>query len=107
MIYSISGTLLLLNYLITIFVSIVVALALRLPLLPEKPRRFSWTKSAIFPTTIIAMGLLAFCFSINFYYLYDGKLLAIIMGIIAAVFVKYFFKYVFPDSPSVKGDINE
>ena len=107
MIYSISGTLLLINYLITIIVSIVVALALRLPLLPEKPRRFSWTKSAIFPTTIIAMGLLAFCFSINFYYLYDGKLLGIIMCIFAAVFVKYFFDYVFPDSPNLKGDSDE
>ena len=108
MIYSISGTLLLLlNYFITIIVSIVVALGLKLPLLPDKPRRFSWTKSAIFPTTIIAMGLLAFCFSINFYYLYDGKLLAVLMGIIAAIFVKYLFNYVFSDIPNSKGDMGE
>ena len=53
------------------------------------------------------MGLLAFCFSINFYYLYDGKLLAVLMGIIAAIFVQYLFNYVFPDIPNSKGDMGE
>ncbi|OWT33542.1 energy-converting hydrogenase A subunit A EhaA [Methanobrevibacter sp. 87.7] len=103
MIFLISETTLLLNYLITIIVSIIMALILRLPFLPEKPRRFSWTNSAIFPTPIIAMGVLAFCFSINFYWLYDGKLLAIIIGILAAIFVKYLFKYIFPDAPNTEG----
>ncbi|MCI6774916.1 MAG: energy-converting hydrogenase A subunit A EhaA [Methanobrevibacter boviskoreani] len=107
MIYLISETSLLLNYLITIIVSIAVALLLGMPFLPEKPRRFSWTKSAVFPTAIIAMGILAFCFSINFYWLYDGKLLAIIIGVLSAVFVKYLFRYVFPDSPNAEGGNNE
>ncbi|MGN1363486.1 MAG: energy-converting hydrogenase A subunit A EhaA [Methanobrevibacter sp.] len=104
MIFLISETTLLLNYLITIIVSIIMALILRLPFLPEKPRRFSWTNSAIFPTPIIAMGVLAFCFSINFYWLYDGKVLALIVGILSAIFVKYLFKYVFPNAPNTEGE---
>ena len=104
MIFLISETTLLLNYLITIIVSIIMALILRLPFLPEKPRRFSWTNSAIFPTPIIAMGVLAFCFSINFYWLYEGKVLALIVGILSAIFVKYLFKYVFPNSPNTEGE---
>lgn len=104
MIFLINETTLLLNYLITIIVSIAVALILKLPLLPEKPRRFSWTNSAIFPTPVIAMGVLALCFSVNFYFLYDGKILAVITGVLAAIFVKYLFKYVFPDAPSTDGD---
>ena len=102
-----NGFQLLMNYIVAIIVAIVLSLILKLPILPEKPIRFSWTKSAIFPTTIIAMGLLAFCFSINFYYLYDGKLLAVLMGIIAAIFVQYLFNYVFPDIPNSKGDMGE
>jgi energy-converting hydrogenase A subunit A len=53
------------------------------------------------------MGILAFCFSINFYWLYDGKLLAVIVGLVAAIFVKYLFEYVFPDSPNAEGGNDE
>ncbi|MCL2116078.1 MAG: energy-converting hydrogenase A subunit A EhaA [Methanobrevibacter sp.] len=97
----------LLNYLIAIATSIIIAIGLKMPILPEKPRRFSWTNSAIFPTPIIAIGLLAICFSINFLWIYNGMVLAIIMGLVSALFVKYLFYHVFPNPPEVKEEVNE
>ena len=92
-----NGFQLLLNYIVAIIVCIVVALALKLPLVPEKPVRNSWTNSAIYPTPIFAMGILAILFSLNIYWIYDGLALAVIIGILSAVFVKYFFYYIFPN----------
>lgn len=92
-----NGFQLLLNYIVSIIVCIVVALALKLPLVPEKPVRNSWTNSAIYPTPIFAMGILAIFFSFNIYWIYDGLALAVIIGILSAVFVKYFFYYIFPN----------
>ena len=92
-----NGFQLLLNYIVAIIVCIVVALALKLPLVPEKPVRNSWTNSAIYPTPIFAMGILAIFFSLNIYWIYDGLALAVIIGILSAVFVKYFFYYIFPN----------
>ncbi len=99
----------LIDYLVTIFVSIVVALALRLPLLPNKPKRFSWVNSAIYPTPIIALGLLAILFVFKIYWIYNGLILAIIIGIFSAFFVKYLFYYIFPNPPGVdclENDVN-
>lgn len=105
MIIEANGIQLLLNYLVTIVVSIVIALALKIPLIPEKPRRFSWTNSALFPTPIIAIGILAIIFSVNFYWIYNGLILAVIIGILSALFVKYLFFYVFP-KPPVQNDLD-
>ena len=90
-----NGFQLLLNYIVSIIVCIVVALALKLPLVPEKPVRNSWTNSAIYPTPIFAMGILAIFFSFNIYWIYDGLALAVIIGIF-----KYFFYYIFPNPPA-------
>lgn len=87
---------LIIDYLIVILVSIIVALIFRLPLLPDKPYRFSFNVSALYPTPIIAVGLLSFFFIINNSFIYGGKLLAIIIGICSALFVKYLFFYIFP-----------
>ena len=92
-----NGFQLLLNYIVSIIVCIVVALALKLPLVPEKPVRNSWTNSAIYPTAIFAMGILAIFFSFNIYWIYDGLALAVIIGILSSLFVKYFFYYIFPN----------
>ena len=85
------------NYIVAIIVAMVLALALRLPLLPEKPIRFSWTKSALFPTPIFAVGILAIFYSLNIFWIYNGILIAILVGIFSALFVKYLFDYVFPN----------
>ncbi|MBF4469547.1 MAG: energy-converting NiFe hydrogenase A subunit EhaA [Methanobrevibacter arboriphilus] len=96
MIIHVDEMYLLLNLLITVIVSIVIALGLGLPLLPKKPIRFSFDKSAIFPTPIFAIGFLAICFSVNFYWIYNGMLLAVFWGVVSGLFVKYAFDYVFP-----------
>ncbi|MDR0912776.1 MAG: energy-converting hydrogenase A subunit A EhaA [Methanobrevibacter sp.] len=88
-------------YLIAIILSIVISLIIGLPLIGEKPIRYSWTSSAVFPTPIIAIGLLALCFSINFYWLYDGIVLAIICGVISPIIVRFLFDYIFPKPPGV------
>ena len=74
-----NGFQLLLNYIVSIIVCIVVALALKLPL------------------PIFAMGILAIFFSFNIYWIYDGLALAVIIGILSSLFVKYFFYYIFPN----------
>lgn len=80
------------DYLIAMISSIIIALALKLPLLPSKPYRFSFDVSALFPTPIIAIGILSFLFVLN----YNGFILAILTGVFSGFFVKYLFYYVFP-----------
>ena len=91
-----NGFQLLVNYIVAIIVAVVLSLALRLPLLPQKPIRFSWDKSALFPTPIFAIGILAIFYSLNIFWIYGGLILAIIVGAFSAVFVKYGFDHVFP-----------
>ena len=98
-----NGFQLFVNYIVAIIVAIVLALALKLPLLPEKPIRFSWTKSALFPTPIFAMGILAIFYSLNVFWIYDGILIAILVGLFSAIFVKYLFDYIFPNPPQIEG----
>lgn len=46
-------------YIVAIAVSIVVALILRVPLLPSKPYMYSFDVSALYPTPVIAIGILS------------------------------------------------
>ena len=108
MIIHVNEIYLILNYLIAAIVSIIIALGLGLPLLPKgKPIRFSFDKGALFPTPIFSIGLLAICFSLNFYWIYDGVVLAIIWGIVAALFVKFAFDYVLPKPPEEENNEND
>ncbi|KZX16596.1 hypothetical protein MBCUT_07500 [Methanobrevibacter cuticularis] len=107
MIIHVSEIYLFIDYLIAIAISIIIALGLRLPLLPNKPIRFSFETSALFPTPVIAIGLLAICFSLNIYWIYDGMVLAILLGGFSALFTKYLFDYVFPKPPEVTEDSQE
>ena len=96
MLIPITETYLLLDYIITIIVAIIVALMIKLPLLPENPIRQSWTQSALFPTPIIAVGLVSICIQLNITGYYLGIDLAIIIGILTALFVKYLLDDTFP-----------
>ena len=98
-----NGFQLFVNYIVAIIVAIVLELALKLPLLPEKPIRFSWTKSALFPTPVFAIGILAIFYSLNIFWIYDGILIAILVGLFSAIFVKYLFDYIFPNPPQIEG----
>lgn len=97
---SLGATNLIIDYLIAIFSSIIVALIIRLPILPKKPYRYSFEVSALYPIPIIAIGILSLFFVLNYYFVYNGKLLALIIGIFSALFCKYLFFYVFPKPPA-------
>ena len=93
---SISSLDILLAYIVTVIVSILVALILRLPLLPNKPYRYSFDVSALYPTPIIAIGILSIFLVLNYTFMYNGLILAIVIGVLSALFVKYLFDFVFP-----------
>ena len=86
----------LLAYIVAIVVAVVAALALRLPLLPSKPYRYSFDVSALYPTPIIAIGIFSIFLVLNYTFIYNGLVLAAIIGILSALFVKYLFDFVFP-----------
>ena len=93
-----------LDYLVAIVISIIIALILRVPLMPSD--RYSFDVSAIFPTPIIAMGVLSFFLVLNYTFTFNGLLLAVIIGVCSGLFVKYLFNHIFP-SPEGGDDINE
>ncbi|MBQ6630396.1 MAG: energy-converting hydrogenase A subunit A EhaA [Methanobrevibacter sp.] len=93
---TISSFDILLAYIVTILVSIIVALILKIPLLPSKPYRYSFDVSAIYPTPIIAMGIFSIFLVLNYTFMYNGIVLAIVIGVLSALFVKYLFDFVFP-----------
>lgn len=86
----------LLAYIVAIIVSIIVALVLKIPLLPSKPYRYSFDVSALYPTPIIAIGIFSVFLVLNYTFIYNGIVLAAIIGILSALFVKYLFDFVFP-----------
>ena len=86
----------LLAYIVAIICSVAVALILRLPLLPSKPYRYSFDVSALYPTPIIAIGIFSIFLVLNYTFIYNGMVLAAIIGILSALFVKYLFDFVFP-----------
>lgn len=95
-----------LAYLVAIVVSILIALILRVPLLPKKPIRYSFDVSAVYPTPIIAIGILSLFLVLNYTFMYNGLVLAVIIGVCSGLFVKYLFNYIFP-SPVEGEDMDE
>ena len=93
---SLSSVDILLAYIAAIICSIVAALLLRLPLLPSKPYRYSFDVSALYPTPIIAIGILSIFLVLNYTFMYNGLILAVIIGVLSALFAKYLFDFVFP-----------
>ncbi|WP_458453400.1 energy-converting hydrogenase A subunit A EhaA [Methanobrevibacter sp.] len=98
-----------LDYIVAIVCAIVFALILRLPLLPSKPYRYSFDVSAIYPTPIIAIGILSLFLVLNYTFMYNGLVLAVVIGVLSALFVKYLFDFVFPKplDENTGEDINE
>jgi len=82
-----------LSYLIAMASAVILGIILRLPLLPDKPMRESWTISVIFPTIIIAIGLFAI---INYFKIYNNIYTALLIGIFSAIFSKYLLERAFP-----------
>ena len=99
----------LLAYIVAIIVSMIVAFILRIPLLPSKPYRYSFDVSVIYPTPIIAIGIFSIFLVLNYTFMFNGLILAVIIGVLSALFVKYLFDFVFPKPLSEDNgeDINE
>ena len=106
---SLSSFDILLAYVVAIVCSIIVALVLRLPLLPSKSYRYSFDVSALYPTPIIAIGILSIFLVLNYTFMYNGLVLAVVIGVLSALFVKYLFDFVFPKplDENAGEDINE
>ena len=81
-----------LSYILAVVAAIVVGLVLRIPILPERPMRYSWTISIIFPTSILALGFTAMLFKLG----YTGIPVALAVGVLTAVFAKYFLERLLP-----------
>jgi energy-converting hydrogenase A subunit A len=80
------------SYFLAVVSAIIVGLILRLPLLPERPIRYSFTISIIFPTTVIALGLSAMVFELG----WEGMAVGIIVGVISALISKYLLEKILP-----------
>jgi energy-converting hydrogenase A subunit A len=80
------------SYILAVASAMIVGLVLRIPILPERPMRQSWTISLIFPTSIITLGLTAILFKLG----YEGLLIGIVAGVVSAIFAKYFLEKLLP-----------
>lgn len=80
------------NYTLVLISAIVLGLILRLPILPEKPMRNSWTVSIIFPTLIIAAAIFAIISNYGLGNYYSG----VIIGILTALFSRFLLDKAFP-----------
>ncbi len=83
------------SYLIALAAALILGLVLRLPLLPDKPMRHSWTISAVFPTAVLAVGFYAMVYELG----YQGYIVALITGIITALFSKFILEKLVPVPP--------
>jgi len=91
------------SYLLAVISAVIVGLILKLPLLPEKPMRDSWTISIIFPTAVIALGLSAIVFKLG----YEGMITGIVTGVISALISKYLLETILPGQTELIGDENQ
>jgi energy-converting hydrogenase A subunit A len=84
------------SYALAVASAVIVGLVLRLPILPERPIRHSWTVSIIFPTAVLALGFTAIIFKLG----YEGLLVASVVGVITAIFSKYLLERILPKPQS-------
>ncbi len=91
-------------YMIAVGSAIIVGLLLRLPLLPENPKRQSWTISVIFPTAVLALGFTAMISKLGYLNSTNTDyIIALVVGIITSIFSKFILERILPrpvhDSP--------
>lgn len=91
-----------LSYTCALISAIIVGFILRLPLLPERPIRDSWTISIIFPTSVIALGLSAMVFELG----WEGIIVGIVVGVLSAILSKYLLEKILPRHTELIGDEN-
>lgn len=85
------------TYIIAIVSSVILGLVLRLPLLPERPMRQSWTISVIFPNAVLAMGFMAMVSKLGYLQAgYPEYLIALAVGVLTAIFSKFILERILP-----------
>jgi len=91
-----ANVLTILSYILVVGSAVIVGLILRLPILPEKPMRYSWTISIIFPTSVLAIGFNAIFYKLGYSGLYSGLYIAVVVGVATAIFARYFLERMLP-----------
>lgn len=81
-----------LSYTLAVLSAIIVGFIVRLPLLPERPIRHSFTISIVFPTTVIALGLSAMIFELG----WGGIIVGIVTGVLSALISRYLLESILP-----------
>jgi energy-converting hydrogenase A subunit A len=93
-------------YLIALGSAMIVGLLLKLPLLPESPKRQSWTLSVIFPTAVLALGFAAMLSKLGYFTSSNlDYYIALAVGILTAVFSKFILEKILP--PPIKESSEE
>ncbi len=95
-------------YVLAVGSAIIVGLLLKQPLLPEEPKRQSWTLSAIFPTAVLALGFTAMISKLG--YLTNSNmdyLIAVFVGVLTAIFSKFIMEKILPRPPVGKKTTEE
>jgi energy-converting hydrogenase A subunit A len=93
------------GYIIAIASAVILGLILRLPLLPEKPIRQSWTISVIFPTAVLAIGFTAIISKLGYHLIgYQEYLVALVIGVLTAIFSKFILERILP--PPVQEEVS-
>ena len=84
-------------YLIAAGSALILGLLLKQPLLPEEPKRQSWTLSAVFPTAVLALGFTAMISNLGYFTSsYLDYLIALAIGVISAFFSRYLLEIILP-----------
>lgn len=77
----------------------ILGLVLKLPLLPERPIRHSWTISVIFPTAVLAIGFIAIVSELGYLAnitMEQEYLVALVVGVLTVIFSKFILEKILP-----------
>jgi energy-converting hydrogenase A subunit A len=80
------------SYIIALGVALILGLVLRLPLLPDKTNERLLDYKCCFPTAVLAIGFYAMLYELG----YQGYIVALITGIITALFAKFILEKLVP-----------
>ncbi len=84
-------------YIIAIGSAMILGLILKLPLLPERPMRQSWTTSVIFPTAVLALGFTAMVSKLGYLTSTNSDyIIALVIGVLTAIFSKFILEKLLP-----------
>jgi len=94
-------------YIIAAGSALILGLLLKQPLLPEEPKRQSWTISAVFPTAVLALGFTAMISKLGYFTSSNlDYITALAIGVITAIFSRFMLEKMLP-RPKITEDVPE